>query len=103
VLPVHTGLLLPICVLPALIAATTLIVLVALEEEHPVTEYVIVTDPAETPVTTPLLFTVALLLLLLHVPPAVPLVLSVIVDPVHTADAPLIEPALAFAFTWITF
>ena len=61
-----------------------------------------VTLPEATPVTTPLLFTVAVLvLLLLHVPPDVPFVVNVIVDPAHTDDDPLIVPALDAAVTEI--
>jgi len=52
----------------------------------------------------PLLFTVAIeVLLLVHVPPAVPFVLNVIVDPVHTLDSPLIVPALPAVVTVTVF
>jgi hypothetical protein len=65
---------------------------------------VIITVPADTPVTTPLAFTVAMLvLLLLHEPPAVPLLVNVLVDPTHTDDPPLIEPAFGAALTVIDF
>lgn len=51
------------------------------------------TVPAEIPVTTPP-DTVALLLLVLHIPPGVELV-SDIVDPIQTVEGPAIVPALA--------
>lgn len=51
-----------------------------------------------------LLFTVArLVLLLVHVPPAVPFVVSCIVDPTQTDDGPLIVPALADVVTVTDF
>ena len=58
----------------------------------------IVTTPCVTPITTPLLAsTVATpVLLLLHVPPWVPLVIKLIVDPTQTPEPPdklLIVPA----------
>ena len=54
------------------------------------TAYEIVAVPVATPVTTPLLFTVAaLVLLLLQVPPPVASV-SVVVLPAHTVADPLI-------------
>ena len=56
------------------------------------TVYVIVAEPAETPVTTPVELTVATEgLLLLHVPPAV-LSVSVIEVPTHVDDGPTIGP-----------
>jgi hypothetical protein len=56
------------------------------------------------PDTTPLVFTVAMLvLLLLHEPPAVPLLVNVVVWPTHTDDAPLIVPAFGAASTVIDF
>jgi hypothetical protein len=60
-----------------------------LDDEHPVTVSVKVrlTLPAETPVTTPALVTVAIeLLLLVHVPPVLGVTLAVL--PTHTAVAP---------------
>ena len=62
-----------------------------------VTVYFIVALPAFTPVTRPeLAFTVATdVLLLLHVPPEVPLLVNVVVEPLHTDVEPLIVPALA--------
>jgi len=63
-----------------------------------------VTDPEDTPLTTPLLFTVAIeVLLLFHAPPEAPFVLSAIVEPAHTADEPLITPAFAAAVTVMLF
>lgn len=57
--------------------------------------------PAATPVTTPVIeFTVAAAgLLLLQLPPPAPLVVNVVDKPIHTADAPLMVPAFATAFT----
>jgi hypothetical protein len=53
-----------------------------------------VTEPAETPVTTPPEEIVALAVeLLLHVPPAAEAV-RVIVEPIQTADEPLIDSAV---------
>jgi hypothetical protein len=57
--------------------------------------------PTVTPVTTPLLLTVALLLLLLHAPPLAALD-NVMVEPVLTLDEPVIEPALGVGFTVTT-
>ena len=56
-----------------------------------------VSAPAVTPVTTPP-ETVALILLLLHVPPVTPSV-KVIAEPAHTLDAPVILPAFGVGFT----
>lgn len=55
--------------------------------------------PASTPVTTPVAeFTVATrLLLLLQLPPPVPLLVKVVIDPWHSVEEPLTEPALAAA------
>lgn len=59
-----------------------------------------VTVPDATPVTTPLLVTVATEgLLLLQLPPAVPFVVNVIVALTHREEAPLIVPALEDALT----
>ena len=57
--------------------------------------------PAATPVTTPVAaFTVAAaVLLLLHAPPAIPLLAKVVDRPAHTVAAPDTVPALAIAFT----
>ena len=57
--------------------------------------------PALTAVTTPLVaFTVATaVLLLLHAPPALPLLVYVAVAPIHNGLVPLTVPALAFALT----
>ena len=57
-----------------------------------------VTVPAEIPLTTPLLFTVATAVLLLtQVPPVVPSDDKVIVEPEHTDANPLITPAFTDA------
>ncbi len=59
-----------------------------------VTEYVIVVEPAATPVTTPVeAFTVATaVLLLLQVPPASPVLVNGVVPFTHTVVDPLITP-----------
>ncbi len=60
--------------------------------------------PVLTPVTTPLAFTVATAVLpLVHVPPASPLLVKVVVVPIHTDPVPLIVPALAFGLTVTNF
>ncbi len=61
--------------------------------------------PAATPVTTPVdeLTVAAAGLLLLHVPLPVPLLVNVVDEPAHTAAAPLMTPALARAFTVISW
>ena len=57
--------------------------------------------PAPTAVTSPdPAFTVATdVLLLLHDPPALPLLLYVAVAPIQSGEVPLTVPALAFGFT----
>ena len=65
-----------------------------------VTEYLIVSDPATTPVISPA-ETVADVLLLLHTPPAVASV-SEIVEPAHTFEAPVTVPAVANGLTVIS-
>lgn len=68
------------------------------------TVYIIVAFPAATPVTTPVVaLTVATPgVVLVHVPPLFPLALKLMVDPAHTADAPLIVPASGSEFTVTT-
>lgn len=66
-----------------------------------VTEYLIVSVPAVTPVTTPNT-TVAEMLLLLHVPPAAPSVKRTD-EPTHTLDAPVMTPAFGNGFTRMDF
>ena len=74
----------------------------ALELVHPaafVTLYVIVTDPEATPVTTPVVLTVATALLFDdHVPPVVELA-NVVVEPVHTFDDPVMDATTGNALT----
>ena len=57
--------------------------------------------PAESAVTAPVeAFTVATaVLLLLHEPPALPLLVYVAVAPIQSGDTPLTVPALAFGLT----
>ena len=66
--------------------------------------YFMVADPAATPVTTPVAaFTVATDgVRLLQLPPLMPLLVNVVVEPTHTVEAPLTVPALAAGFTVIT-
>jgi len=66
-----------------------------------VTAYEMVVEPAAIPLTTPAVLTVpAAVLELLHAPPPVAS-LKVIVAFVHTALAPVIEPALGSGLTTI--
>ncbi len=69
-----------------------------------VTEYVIVVVPADTPVTRPVaaLTVAAAVLLLLHVPPAVPVTDKVVEEPAHTPEAPDMLPTPATALTVIS-
>ena len=67
-----------------------------------VTEYIIVSIPAVTPVTIPVLPIEAFALLILHVPPVVASVIA-IVEPTQTADKPVIKPALGNGFTVTNF
>ena len=85
---------------PALDAAVTVTVRVAVEAGHPPAAaivYVIVAVPAATPVTTPVeLFTVATAVLLDdHVPPLLPSVVSVVVPVPQMACVPDKVPAVA--------
>ena len=66
-----------------------------------VTVYLMVAVPGATPVTTPVPeFTVATaVLLLLQLPPLVPLLVNVVVDPTQTVAAPLTVPAFGSGFT----
>jgi hypothetical protein len=64
------------------------------------TVYVIVVVPEPIPNTTPLASAIAAAgLLLLQEPPGVPLLIKVMVEPVHTEEGPLIVPALAAGLT----
>ena len=61
-----------------------------------------VTLPKATPVTTPPLLTVAIAVLpLLQVPPGVASA-NVVVEPIHTDEAPVIAATTGAAFTEIT-
>ena len=53
-----------------------------------------VADPADTPVTIPVTGSTvaAAVLLLLQLPPPVPLLVNIAVEPTHNADAPLTVP-----------
>lgn len=66
------------------------------------TVYDIIEVPIATPVTIPVVPTLALVLLLLHVPPPI-LLMSVVVKPTHTADVPVIVSALGKAFIVTVF
>ena len=83
--------------------AFTVIDFVALAVPQLVTVYFMVADPAATPVTTPVpeLTVATAVLLLLQVPPLLPLLVNVVVEPTQTVVAPLIVPAFAAAFTVI--
>jgi len=98
---------------PAFGAAVTVTVRVAVALEQPpvpVTVYVIVAVPAATPVTTPEeLFTVATAASLVdHAPPALPLLVNVVVPATQMPCVPLKVPALGAAVTvtvrvWVAF
>jgi hypothetical protein len=76
-----------------------LFVTLALQLFEFVTVYVIVAEPADTPVTSPVVSsTVAFALLLVHLPPVVVFV-SVIFEPTHTAIEPDILATVGKAFT----
>ena len=78
---------------PATGSAIMVMNLVALSAPKALTTlYFIVSMPAVTPVTTPLAFTVACVLLLLHTPP-VSTPVKVIDEPTHTVLSPVIGPA----------
>lgn len=65
-----------------------------------VTVYLMVEVPAEIPVTTPLEFTVAAeVLVLLQLPPVVPSLDKIVVEPVHRNVVPLIVPAFGSGLT----
>ena len=82
----------------------TVITLVTMVEQPPmVTVYLISAEPAETPVTTPLAFTVAMpVALLVQTPPAV-VDAYVVVEPIQTAFAPVIAATVGNALTLIDF
>jgi hypothetical protein len=85
-------------ILPAFTDEFTVIVLVAVAVPHKlVTVYMMVSIPAETPVTIPPA-TVALAFVLLHIPP-VTVSVKVMSEPIHTLDEPFIMPAFDIAFT----
>ena len=91
---------------PAIVSATGsgLIVIVSVAVAVPqvfVTEYTIVSMPADTPETTPLL-TVADALLLVQTPPGAASV-KVIAEPAHTLDKPVIVPAAGNGLTVTNF
>ena len=74
------------------------------EPLHPEMVYVIAAVPSVSAVTNPVeLLTEAMsLLLLLHVPPAVPLLVKIRTSPIHNKDGPFIIPALTGALTFNT-
>src|SRR5665213_1945213 len=86
---------------PALASGLTMITLLLVKVvQLLVTEYVIVVEPAATPDTTPVDgFTVATaVLLLVHVPPASPLLAKGVVWFTQTVDEPLMVPGIGSAF-----
>jgi hypothetical protein len=79
---------------PAKGAGSTVTVFVAIPLPHALdSEYEISTVPAETPVTIPVLPTVAIAALDDDQVPPVVVLLKVMVLPAHTKDAPVIVPA----------
>ena len=86
---------------PAFATALTFTVAEVEDVAHAeVTVYVMVAVPVPVPKTTPFTSTIAIAaLLVLHIPPAVPLVLKLIVELAHTLEGPLIVPALAAGLT----
>jgi hypothetical protein len=89
---------------PALAAAVTVTVRVAVafvQGADPVTVYVIVAVPAAMPDMAPVdAFTVATAAsLVVHAPPAVPLLVKVVLPPTQIACVPLTVPALGAATT----
>ena len=91
VLPVQTAVG-PVMVPVTSAAPTVITALAVADPQLLVTTYVIVSVPGVTPVTTPP-ETVAEALLRFHTPPGVASV-NVIVEPVQTADGPVIVPAV---------
>lgn len=64
------------------------------------TVYVMSVVPADTAVTNPVALTVAtVVFVLLHVPPALPVVVKLEVDPADRGDVPVTVPAFGLAFT----
>ena len=69
---------------------------------HPlpsVTVYVIVADPVDTPVTTPLALTSATVASLVDQTPPVVELANVVVDPTHTSGDPVIAATVGNGFT----
>jgi hypothetical protein len=86
-------------IVPAVGNGSTVITYMATADPHPVAVYFIVSVPAATPVTTPVLLIVAILgKVLLQVPPAV-LSVRVMLAATQTVVGPLIGPTLPDAFT----
>jgi hypothetical protein len=84
-------------VVPVIAAGEAFTVMALVTAQLPGSVYEIVADPAPTPDTTPP-DTVALAVVLVHVPPALPSV-RVVVEPVHTVAAPLIAAGTACTVT----
>ena len=86
-------------------AFTTSVAVTNDDPQVPETVYVIVADPAVTPVTLPVASMVATaVLLLLQVPPA-KLSLSILVPPTHSLSVPVIAGITGAALTvsvWVT-
>ena len=84
-------------------AFTVINFVAVVEQPLAVTVYLISAVPFDTPVTTPLEFTVAIpVALLVQTPPAVVL-LNIVVDPTHTEVAPVVAATIGKAFTVINF
>lgn len=89
-------------IVPAVAFEFTVIDLLMITMPQPVTVYVMFAVPWFTPVTTPALLTIAIFVLsLLHVPPAVAVVVNAVTDPAHTDELPLMTPETTCAFTVI--
>ena len=88
-------------IVPASATGFTVTEAVAVAVPHePEIVYVMITDPAATPVTIPDVLTVAMLeSLLVQTPPEVASV-RVMPEPAHTEEAPLIDPAEMVVLTF---
>jgi hypothetical protein len=86
-------------IVPAVRTDVIFTILVAIAEPQPlVTVYIIVSNPAETAVSTPAPVMLACILLILHVPPGAASV-YIVKPPTHIVDGPTITPATGAALT----
>lgn len=89
-------------IVPVLAARLTAIIFVELNVPQPLeTVYVIVAFPVDMPVTTPVVASTVATdgVTLVQVPPAEPLLVYGVVDPIHNVEAPLTVPAFKTGFT----